>query len=531
MDDDVVRELVLPKLERVRRQAGYWMARCPAHDDNEASLSIRVGTDQPVLLKCFADCQRDDIVAAMGLTWADIGKPRAQAKGEWTPRGEAVAVYDYVDENGELLYQVCRTADKQFPARVPDPSRKSGYRWNLTGVRRVLYRLPKLIAGVADGELIYVVEGEKDVQALERAGVVATCPPGGSNEAVWLAAYSAHFEGALVRIIADADKPGRAHARRVAASLSGVAAAVEILEAATGKDASDHLEAGLTLADFLTTVESGDAQPDLAPDLYEFIGTADEPIRWVVEGLLERSDRLIWTSREGMGKSMISRQLAVCAAAGLHPFTGRRLSSGQVRVLVVDAENPLRKSRRHYRLLAEVAQYKGFPVPSGGLRLIHRPEGLSLTDPVEVEWLIERVTAHKPDLLVIGPLYKLHAVDANEETAARAIVRALDAARLKADCALMIEAHSPHGDNLRPIGSSLFMRWPEFGYGMKPAVAAKGQESTRRTVDVIPWRGPRDERAWPKRLRWGGSVREWPWVEVPRDAAPADFYWQQDGEV
>ena len=263
--------------------------------------------------------------------------------------------------------------------------------------------------------------------------------------------------------------------------------------------------------------------------MYEFIGTADEPIRWVVEGLLERSDRLIWTSREGLGKSMISRQLAVCAAAGVHPFTGRKLRSGQVRVLVVDAENPLRKSRRHYRLLAEVAQYKGFPVPPGGLRLIHRPEGLSLTDPAEAEWLIERVTAHKPDLLVIGPLYKLHAVDANEETAARAIVRALDAARLKADCALMIEAHSPHGDSLRPIGSSLFMRWPEFGYGMKPA-DVKARDA-RKTVDVHPWRGPRDERDWPRRLRWGGNIRlEWPWVEVPRgDEVASPGWWQDEG--
>ena len=217
MDADVLHEVVLPKLERVRKQAGYWMARCPAHEDNEASLSIRSGTTQPVMLKCFADCDRDDILKAIGLTWADICKPREERRqGEWTPRGEATAVYDYVDHKASPLFQVCRTADKQFPARVADPSRKSGYRWNLTGVRRVLYRLPKLIAGVADGELIYICEGEKDVQALEMAGAVATCPPGGSNGSVWLPEYSQFFEGALVRIIADADKPGRAHARRIA---------------------------------------------------------------------------------------------------------------------------------------------------------------------------------------------------------------------------------------------------------------------------------------------------------------------------
>ena len=90
-------------------------------------------------------------------------------------------MYDYVNEDGELLYQVCRTADKQFPVRVPDSSRKSGYRWSLAGVRRVLYRLPKVREGLADGEIVYICEGEKDVQALEAAGAVATCPPGGSQ--------------------------------------------------------------------------------------------------------------------------------------------------------------------------------------------------------------------------------------------------------------------------------------------------------------------------------------------------------------
>jgi hypothetical protein len=520
--DDVVRELVLPKLERVRKQGGYWMARCPAHDDNEASLSVRIGTTQPVMFKCFADCDRDDILKAMGLTWADVCRPREeQRRGEWTPRGEATAVYTYADEAGEILYQVCRTADKQFPVRVPDASKKSGYRWNLTGVRRVLYRLPQLIEGVADGELIYVVEGEKDALALVGAGCVATCPPGGSNEAVWLPEYSRYFEGAIVRVIADADKPGRAHAHRIADALDGVAAAVEILEAATGKDAYDHLAAGLTLADFLVTVEAEDAKPDLAPDLYEFIGVTDPPLDWVIYGLLERGDRLIWTSREGMGKSMMSRQLGVCAAAGVHPFTGAAIP--RMKVLYMDCENPLRKSRRQFRKLAYIAQAKGRPVPDGGLRLIHRPEGINLTDKDEAQWLVERVTAHQPDLIVIGPLYKLHAVDANEEMAARAIVTALDKARLKADCALVIEAHSPHGDSLRPIGSSLFMRWPEFGYGMRPTQDGFGQPN-RRLADVVAWRGPRDERDWPRQLTWGGDG-DWPWVQSPTMDDPP-LYWQ-----
>ena len=137
------------------------------------------------MLNCKAGCQTADILAAIGLTWTDLCTPREddRPRGEWTPYGESVAVYDYVDENSDLLFQVLRTADKKFPQRVPDRTRKSGYRWKLEDTRRVLYRLPKIIEAVKDGEIIYVVEGEKDVHSLERAGVIATCNPGGTGAA------------------------------------------------------------------------------------------------------------------------------------------------------------------------------------------------------------------------------------------------------------------------------------------------------------------------------------------------------------
>ena len=112
MDDAL--ELVLSKLEGVRQHGGYWMARCPArdHEDREASLSVARGTEQPVVFKCHANCDRDAILDGLGLTLADISKPREQRDdGRWTPFGEAIAIYDYVDEYGTMLFQVCRTLD------------------------------------------------------------------------------------------------------------------------------------------------------------------------------------------------------------------------------------------------------------------------------------------------------------------------------------------------------------------------------------------------------------------------------------
>jgi hypothetical protein len=261
-EDDAVLELVLGKLDAVTKRGGYWMARCPHHEDREASLKIMRGTDQPVVLKCFAECETTDVLAAIGLTMADISEPREdRPSGEWTPFGPAIAVYDYTGEDGKLLFQVCRTADKKFPQRVPDPSKRSGWNWSLDDVRRVPYRLPRLLAAVRDGRTIYVPEGEKDVHAIEAAGGVATCNPGGAGK--WRPEFDQYFRDADVVIIADKDepdrrgrRPGAEHARDVDRRLRKVAKSVAVVEAAEGKDAADHLAAGHGLVDFRPVGES-----------------------------------------------------------------------------------------------------------------------------------------------------------------------------------------------------------------------------------------------------------------------------------
>jgi 5S rRNA maturation endonuclease (ribonuclease M5) len=249
-DSDVL-ELVLGKLDGVRQQGGYWMARCPAHEDRQASLSVKRGTEQPVILHCHAGCELDVILDGIGLTRADISKPRDESAQVWTPRGDAIDVYDYTDEKGNLLFQVCRTAGKQFPQRRPDSTARTGWRWSLGDVRRVPYHLPQLKAAVRTGKTVYIVEGEKDVHAIEAAGGVATCNPGGAGK--WKADYNKHCRaGSEVVIVADKDEAGRKHADAVRRSLrrSHVRRIPRIVEAAEGKDAADHLGAGHVLADF-----------------------------------------------------------------------------------------------------------------------------------------------------------------------------------------------------------------------------------------------------------------------------------------
>src|SRR5439155_3256248 len=77
--------------------------------------------------------------------------------------GTPEEVYRYVDESGELLFEVVRFPGKQFRQRRPDGN--GGWLWKLGETRRVLYQLPQVLEARSSGATIYIVEGEKDVAA------------------------------------------------------------------------------------------------------------------------------------------------------------------------------------------------------------------------------------------------------------------------------------------------------------------------------------------------------------------------------
>jgi hypothetical protein len=222
---------------------GDAVIRCPAHPDGRPSLHV---TQVPgkVLLKCFAGCSEPDICAAAGLRRSDLFDDPPKAKG--SARGDVLGTWRYVDEDGRPLFEVVKREGKRFTQRAPKAG--GGYAYRLAGVRRVLYRLPELLEAVAQGVPVWIAEGEKDADALVRAGAVATCNPGGACK--WRAEYSPTLAGARVTIAADRDGPGAKHALQVAEALEGVAASVRIVRAAHGKDAADHLAAGLALEAF-----------------------------------------------------------------------------------------------------------------------------------------------------------------------------------------------------------------------------------------------------------------------------------------
>lgn len=236
-------------------------ARCPAHEDRKASLSVSEGEDGKVLVKCFAGCETPDVVAALGLRMSDLfpEEPKAPAKKS---RGEIVASYPYRDEAGALLFEVVRMKPKDFRQRRPDPSKAGSFLWNLDGVRRVLFRLPEVLTATKAGARVYVVEGEKDAENFARLGLCGTCNPGGAGK--WLPGHSEALRGAHVVILPDEDEPGRKHGEAVAKALHGVAASVRVARVPRGKDVSEWIEAGASREDLEALADSAPAWEPVA---------------------------------------------------------------------------------------------------------------------------------------------------------------------------------------------------------------------------------------------------------------------------
>ena len=192
------------------------MARCPAHGDDNPSLSVSRGEDGRILVHCHAGCSAEDVVQSLGLKMADLMPANERTsrtiKGRW---GRWVCDYLYTDELGKVLYKSSRyvkdDGKKTFIIKVPDPKAKFGWGFGLSksGIERVPYHLPRVVAAARAGKSVVIVEGEKDAENVERVcGCAATCNVGGALK--WGFKFPKDwirwFEGARsILVIADND--------------------------------------------------------------------------------------------------------------------------------------------------------------------------------------------------------------------------------------------------------------------------------------------------------------------------------------
>ena len=558
---------MLSRLNSVKKlDDNQWMASCPCRDDDHnPSLAVSRGKDGECLVYCHRGmCNAEKIFQSVGLNLVKDGfVPKDKPIETKKKTKKLVKTYTYRDEDGNVLYEKLRyrveDGSKSFAHRRPDPTSPGNYIYNLKDTRKVLYRLPEVIAAIAAGEDIWVVEGEKDADIIyERYGIPATTMTNGANS--WDPSYTLTLAGAkAVHVLADNDDVGKLHAISVCHELRAAGVEAMAWVSKHAKDAYDHIQAGheieagslteLTDNDIPETVVIEDikddedgptAEDELLGEItkilnkemaleqklnrisfalntfsatsfedygrtvnwQEFLLEADnDTYEWVIPGLLEKQERVIVVAAEGVGKTMLARQVAIASAAGLHPFTFQPMPP--IRTLTIDLENPARIIRRTSRSIMENAIRLSHAKTVDAHLHIH-PSGLDLAstkDRVFIEQLVEQV---RPDLICLGPLYKSYVDNGTRSSEALAIevAKFLDRIRDVYGCALWLEHHAPLGSSmttreLRPFGSSVWSRWPEFGISITPDPL----NQDGYVYDVRHFRGARDKRAWPIKMK------------------------------
>lgn len=349
---------VLRRLDHrgLKKAGAGWAAQCPGHDDEHASLTIGKGEDGRVLLHCHAGCNPEDIVSALGMRMGDLF-PAAAVDDDGGRR--LAATYSYRGEDGAVLYQVVRFEPKAFRQRQPDG--RGGWIWNLQGVRRVLYRLPE-IRRAPLGEVVFIVEGERDAETLAERGLQATTNPGGAGK--WRPEYSDSLRGKDIVILPDNDVAGRNHAREIVRALEGAAARVRVLELPglpDKGDVSDWLAHGGTVADLaFNLVEDAPAGIEWAARTTESAGALNR------DGLREAD--VIRAPESARGKAESGRA-RVIRAADVAPEAVTWLWREWIplgKVTVLDGDPGLGKSTMLVDLAARLTTGRPFPGESTG---------------------------------------------------------------------------------------------------------------------------------------------------------------------
>ena len=357
MTSDTPLERFLAALPQPAQANGRGLAaRCPAHDDRRASLSITEADDGRVLLRCFAGCSVNAIVEAVGLEVRDLFPPREHDQAS----EDFEATYDYRDEQGALLSQVVRFAGKKFRQRRPDGA--GGWIWNLQNVRRVLYRLPEL----KGHETVLVVEGEKDVESLRGIGVTATCNIGGAGK--WRDEYAEQLKVAGVKnvgVVPDNDPPGEAHARQVARSCHDAGLWVKLLtlpDVPPKGDISDWLR-GHTREDLVALVQTAPAfdprqlvaaAPKLTmTSIADFLAEPEDQTEWLVNQRIPAGGVVLLAGTPKAGKSTLARNLLFAVTTG-GTWLGWRVQYGAAwYISLEDKRSEIRKAFRAMGITAD----------------------------------------------------------------------------------------------------------------------------------------------------------------------------------
>ena len=426
------------------------MAKCPGHDDGSASLSVAEGSDGRILVWCFAGCDAEAIVAALGLTLADLMPERREK--ELKPPREIVTTYDYRDGCGALLFQVVRYAPKDFCQRRPDGN--GGWIWNLDGVKPVPYRLTELLAA-EPSSLVFCVEGEKDADRLAGLGLLATTNAGGAGKC-WPPEFAEFFRGRAAVVLPDNDEPGERHAESVARSLAGVAASVRVLnlpDIPAKGDVSDWINAGGTVEELERLArESPETTPaavpplakydEVVPRLVRLSDVKPERVSWLWPGRIPFGKLTVLDGDPGLGKSTMTLDIAARLTTGSQFPDGANCEPASV--VLLSAEDGLGDTIRPRLDAAGADLSRVVAVP-----VVVSPEGAEMLPNIaeylpQIEETLRIVAAR---LLIVDPLmaYLGREINSYRDQDVRGVLAPLAALAERTGVAVLLVRHLRKG--------------------------------------------------------------------------------------
>ena len=255
----MITEVLLSRLDGVRHAGeGCWSARCPAHNDRHNSLSVGLGADGRILLKCHAGCAIEDVVDALGLTLGDLF-PDKRGGGVVFPlqqhsNGATVAEYAAAKQLSVEVLKSLKIVDLHLqgtPAiKIPYFDREGNetavrfrkaivktegaderFSWR-KGSKTSLYGLWRL----KPSDYIVVCEGESDCHTLWSHGIPALGLPGAGN---WNEQRdAAHLDGIpKIYVVVEPDRGGETV--KAAFAKSALLDRIHLLSLAPCKDPSE----------------------------------------------------------------------------------------------------------------------------------------------------------------------------------------------------------------------------------------------------------------------------------------------------
>ena len=312
-----------------RKSGNGWVCRCPAHDDKHASLSLNIGADGKPLWKCHAGCAQDAVTVEINALGARQGhKPKANGHAaperQTQQRRTINTAYDYRDEAGNQIYQNVRFSPKGFALRRParsgdNPERvRGGWAWTADGIRRVPYRLPELLAGIAAKATIWITEGEKDADRLASEGLIATTNEAGAGN--WREEHASFLKGAEVVIVEDTDDAGRERTVKVGRSLLRIATSIKVVrfpDLPPHGDVSDWLDQGGSV-ERLCEIAGEAPEWNPATNALEFDDEVEltTAVDAIVKGIIHPGDTGAIYGPSGVGKTFIAVDMAYHVALG-----------------------------------------------------------------------------------------------------------------------------------------------------------------------------------------------------------------------